>query len=475
MSTHSHRGVEVRSIDYVPEGERHGHVWQQGPFWFLGNFQPFTVAIGLVGPGLGLSLGWSVLAGALGILVGTLFMAFHASQGPVLGLPQMIQSRAQFGYRGVVVALVGTAFTFVGFNVIDAVIIRDGLGSIYGWNETLIGLAITVIAVALAIFGHDWLHRAFRTLLVVSLPLWLVLSVVILTGGVEGEPAATGGFDLVPFMVQFTVALSYNITYAPYVSDYSRYLPRTTPPAAIIASVYLGAAGSAIWLIAVGAFFAAKLGLADALVGIHEAGGQVAGWIGTLLTVCAVAALVATMALNAYSGMLTVVTGLDSLRPVRPTARLRIVVILVLAVIWTVIGVGLISSYGTALSDTLLIMLFLLVPWTAVNLVDFFFVRHGHYAITDLFHADGLYGAWSRRGLVAYAAGLLAMVPFIVLSFYTGPLATPLSDVDLSAPVGLAVSAGVYLLLARSLDLRAEAPAIEASEQELAAASAPRA
>jgi hypothetical protein len=35
----------------------------------------------------------------------TTFMALHASQGPHLGLPQMLQSRAQFGYRGVVVPL----------------------------------------------------------------------------------------------------------------------------------------------------------------------------------------------------------------------------------------------------------------------------------------------------------------------------------------------------------------------------------
>ncbi len=42
--------IETRSIDYVPENERHGRVWMQGPFWFLGNFQPFTVAIGFVGP-----------------------------------------------------------------------------------------------------------------------------------------------------------------------------------------------------------------------------------------------------------------------------------------------------------------------------------------------------------------------------------------------------------------------------------------
>jgi nucleobase:cation symporter-1, NCS1 family len=100
--------IETRSIDYVPDDERHGRVSRQGPFWFVGNFQPFTLALGFVGPSLGLSLGWTIVAGLAGIAFGTLFMAFHATQGPVLGLPQMIQSRAQFGYRGVLLPLVGT-------------------------------------------------------------------------------------------------------------------------------------------------------------------------------------------------------------------------------------------------------------------------------------------------------------------------------------------------------------------------------
>src|SRR3954470_9776567 len=89
--------IEVRSIDWVPENERHGKLWHQGPLWFLGNFQYFSIPIGFLRPSLRLSLLWSILAGTPGILIGTVFMAFHASQGPTLGLPQMIQSRAQFG------------------------------------------------------------------------------------------------------------------------------------------------------------------------------------------------------------------------------------------------------------------------------------------------------------------------------------------------------------------------------------------
>ena len=80
-------GIEVHSIDWIPDTERHGKVWTQGPFWFLGNFQPFTVGIGILGPTLfGLSIAQTAIAGILGVLFGTIFMAFHATQGPTFEL-----------------------------------------------------------------------------------------------------------------------------------------------------------------------------------------------------------------------------------------------------------------------------------------------------------------------------------------------------------------------------------------------------
>ena len=93
-------GIETRSIDWVPLSERHGRAWHQGPFWFNGGFVLPSMLIGFIGPGLGLSLGWTLLAVITGMAFGTVFMALHANQGPRLGLPQMIQSRAQFGARG---------------------------------------------------------------------------------------------------------------------------------------------------------------------------------------------------------------------------------------------------------------------------------------------------------------------------------------------------------------------------------------
>src|SRR5262245_9554321 len=421
--------IEVHSIDWVPDHERHGKTWQQTMLWFLGNFQFFTIPIGFVGPVLGLSLGWSILAGFLGIAFGTLFMAFHATQGPVFGLPQMIQTRAQMGYRGVVVALFAVLFTYMAFNVADQVIMSNGLHSIFGWSAGLVAVGTAILAALLAIFGYDWVHRVFRFLLVISFPCYAIISVAILIGHAGGTaPKHPGGFVFAAFMAQFTVAAAYNISYAPYVSDYSRYMPRTTKPSAIIAAVFTGASGSAIWLIALGAWLATRLHVNDGLLGLQQAGNNVAAPLGSVTAVLSAVTLTVVMGMNAYGGMLSVLTGVDSFRKVTSSRLWRAGTIVVLAVIWYLLGLAWSSaSAALAVLDSLTLMLYLLVPWTAVNLVDYFFVRHGHYAIADIFRLDGVYGRWGWRGLTAYVVGFAAELPFMYIlpigSFsYEGPV-----------------------------------------------------
>jgi hypothetical protein len=183
------------------------------------------------------------------------------------------------------------------------------------------------------------------------------------------------------------------------------------------------------------------------------------------------------MGMNAYGGMLTVLTGIDCFKTIKTSRMLRVVTVIALAILWYVIGASLSSSTSavSAVLNSLTLMLYLLVPWTALNLVDFFFVRRGHYAITDIFRPDGVYGAWGRRGLTAYFVGFAAEIPFMVLPpiaglSYTGYFPAHLTNgVDYSWLVGLVVSGLVYLLLSRSLNLAAEQSAIDASERELQA------
>jgi purine-cytosine permease-like protein len=385
----------------------------------------------------------------------------------------MIQSRAQFGYRGVLVPLFATLFTYLAFNVADQALMSQGLHAAFGWSAGLVAVVIAVLAAVIAIWGHDWVHRIFRAILVFSLPVTTVLSVGVIFGLANGHATGHFGFTLAAFMAQFSAAAAYNITYAPYVSDYSRYLPRETPARKIIGSVFFGASASPIWLIALGAWLATHLGATDGLLGTKLAGNNVFHPLGTLSALLLAAGLAATMGMNAYGGMLSVLTGLDAIRPIKPTRAARVITILVLTVVWYVIARSISSSAVSTVLDSLTLMLYLLVPWTATNLVDFFLVRRGHYAITDLFTPRGIYGAWNWRGLTAYAVGFAAEIPFMVLPsiagfHFTGPVAKQISEVDISWIVGLAVSGLCYWILSRSMNLNEERGAIEASETQLA-------
>jgi nucleobase:cation symporter-1, NCS1 family len=469
------RGIETRSIDWIPENERHGKAWHQAPLWFLGNFQYFTIPIGFIGPSLGLSMWWTIVAGTAGILIGTCFMAFHATQGPTLGLPQMLQSRAQFGYGGVIIALFAMLFTYMAFNVADQVLLAQGLHGAFGWNAQAVAVVATVGATLLAIYGYDWVHRVFRGILVILLPLVAIITIGVIAGH-AGSVANhhVYGFNWTGFMAELSAAAAYNITYAGYVSDYSRYLPRNTPRGKIIGYAFAGASTPAIWLIALGAWLAVRLGATDGLVGLQTAGNNVISHLGGITGFLSAVALAATMGLNAYGAMLTTLAGVDAFRKVTPNRTARVVTIVVLAVIWFVIGELITTSAVGVVFTALTLMLYLLVPWTVTNLMDFFFVRHGHYAITELFRRDGMYGVWSPRGLIAYCAGFAAEIPFMVLlnlvsfkSYYTGPLASELNSVDISWIVGAIVTAAVYLFLARGIDVAGEQAAIERSEREL--------
>jgi len=458
-------GIELHSIDYIPLHERHGSVTGQALFWFLGNFNFGTIAIGLIGPSMGLDLGWTILGETIGILVGTLFQAFHASQGAELGLPQMIQSRAQFGYRGVVVPLFASMFTFVGFNIVNTIMIAEGLASIAGWNRQASALGASALGAVLAIWGYDWLHRVFKAMFWASVPLFGVLTLAILSGktGHVGHLDA-GHFTAIGFFTQIAAGASYNITYAVFVSDYTRYLPLHTGRGRIITAVFIASSLSAIWLIAVGAWLAVHIGTVDTQADLMQAGQAVMPGFGLLISVVSLSTLVAVIGMNAYSAMLTALTAIDSFHKLRPTRRVRVWSIAAIIASSALAAIGFGGDVIAALNNYFVVMLYLLVPWTAINLTDYFFVRRGHYAVTDLFTPHGIYGAWGRQGLVAYVLGFAASVPFCVMpGLFVGPAAHALGDVDIGWLISLAVTVPVYLLLMRGYQLAHEQQAITAS------------
>ncbi|MFF7984387.1 purine-cytosine permease family protein [Streptomyces sp. NPDC007901] len=463
-------GLEVRSIDYVPLDERHGKLWHLGPLWFMSNAQIATLAVGLISITEGGNLIWSLLAIVAGTLIGTFFMAFHSAQGPQLGLPQMIQSRPQFGYVGALLVWLFAYVQYAGFNVFNTILAGEALNTTIHGGVKLWVVVVTAIALVVALVGYDIIHKAERFLTYTFLVVFGIFTVgVLLTLHYPAGSFDLGAFKATPFLAQFGVVAGYQISWAIYVSDYSRYLPPDVTVRKTFYWTYFGSALGGIWLMVLGTLLAGWAGDSfDTIPSINAAGDKVFDGFGAIVLLFSALGLISVTALNMYGGSLTLISAIDSFKRVRPTLGVRLVTLGVTAALSLIGALAATSNFLTNFNNFLLLVLYLFIPWTSVNLMDYYVVRRGHYAIAEIFKPNGIYGRWGWQGIISYLVGFIVMIPFFSIgTLYVGPAAKALDGADISLFIGLPVSALLYWWLTRSIDVEAETRIAEAEAAAL--------
>ena len=149
--------IERRSIDYIPESERHGKLYSQFTLWMGANLQITAIVTGALAVVLGGDVFWS-LVGLVGQLFGGAIMALHAAQGPRLGLPQMISSRVQFGVYGAAIPIALVCVMYLGFTATGTVLSGQAIGQLLGVSDSA-GILMFAAAIVLAtVFGYRVIH-----------------------------------------------------------------------------------------------------------------------------------------------------------------------------------------------------------------------------------------------------------------------------------------------------------------------------
>src|SRR5690242_21030239 len=126
----------------------------------MSNAQIATLAVGLISINEGGNLIWSLIEIAAGTILGTFFMAFHSAQGPQLGLPQMIQSRPQFGYDGALLVWLFANVQYAGFNIFNTILGGEAMSTTAHGPVKLWVVILTVVALVVALVGYDLIHKA---------------------------------------------------------------------------------------------------------------------------------------------------------------------------------------------------------------------------------------------------------------------------------------------------------------------------
>lgn len=441
---------ERRHIRPIPEDERHGTTRGLFFVWLGINMLPLTVVTGALGPTLfGLSLGWTVLAVVIGNVIGGFGAALHASQGPQLGIPQMLQARGQFGfYGGSLLALIAVIM-FLGFFASNLVVAAQSFAAVFGGIPIDVGIVVCAgVALVVAIFGYDLVRKAMGVFSVFIGVLVVVALVVVASNPATFQTSAELGYDTAGFFGMLAVGVTWQLAYAPYVSDYSRYMPKEGGARQAFWATYLGLVLGTVLVMTLGAMVGLTTADGDAMSAL----GALLGGFGPIVLLGFGAASAVINSANIYSGVMSSLTVLESAsKRIRIDTTMRIVMTVVYALLALLGAVFGKDDFLLVFKDFVFILLYVLIPWSAINLADYFILRKGHYNVDDMFRRDGgEYGRWNAAGLVSYVIGIVVQIPFMVTGLYTGPLAEPLGFVDIAWIVGFIVPAVVYVTWRRA-------------------------
>jgi purine-cytosine permease-like protein len=439
------RYVETHHIDVIPPGARHGGPWQQFFFWFGANVNIFNVVLGAVVVSLGLTFWPALIAIAVGTVFGAALIALHATQGPRLGVPQSIQSRGQFGFYGAAWMFPAVLVLNVGFIAAILVIQAQSMQGVF--SGLSIPAWIPVIAVpslVIGFFGYRWIHVLMRaTALVVGVSLVVMLIEGVRHGSLPAAETTLTAPHIGLFLAGVALLVIDMLSFGPFVSDYSRYLPADGSGTRLFWGIFSGNVIATFFSCAVGAYLAALLPALGPVAAIGRVSGR---WA---LLVMALS-LVNGNTINAYTGSFQIISFAGMWRRFRPdSAAVRNIPFTLTMAVGVVVAILGYQSFVTNLSNFLDDLLLLFIPWSAVNITDYFAVRHGRYDVAAFYDpSGGPYGKVAWRGFAAVIAGFAAEWPFTSQPDYTGPLVAHLGGADISWVTGWIVAAGVYLLLA---------------------------
>jgi NCS1 family nucleobase:cation symporter-1 len=309
-------------------------------------------------------------------------------------------------------------------------------------------LAIGLVSLVAAIFGHDLIHFCTRMMTYVSGSAVLLCYVwVIFIHPLPATFVTQGSFSAVGFFSMVSMGALWQLAYAPYVSDYSRYLPPDSGPRQAFWSCYWGTTLGAVLPMIFGALIGPAVVDGDVVAALS----RLTGGASTAIVLLFAPGVAIAGAICFYGGSLAIITLAQTFfANWRATARARAVITVGMFLTALLIGLEGASNFLALYSQFNELLLYLLIPWTAVNLVDYYLVRFGNYDVPSFFAFDGgVYGKYNIPALVCYALGIVVQIPFIATDLYTGPIARAVGGVDLSWIVGLLFVSPVYYFAAR--------------------------
>ncbi len=420
---------ESQGIEWIPGKDRHGRPSQLFFLWFSANLGMPAFLVGVLGPAMGMSLWQTVVAVIAGNLVASTLLALVAQAGTGQGLAQLPLVRSVFGRRGNYLPSLLNTLSAIGWYTINTAVGGEAVSRLFQWP---LGWSLALLAgiqIGLGYLGYDVILRFERVMAYIQGLLFVLMTVKVFefAGRIPlGRPAGYG-----VFLLEIAAVVSYSFSWAPYASDYGRYLPESTAPSRVFWATFGGSLLATLWVELLGAAVGA-LGW-----GALSPVGMVQRLMGSLTLWALLAIMFGTMtanAVNVYTATLSFLTLDVRIRRAHAAVALGIV--------------GWLAAWGAnahLLSDYenfLLLLSYWVAPWIAVVLAA---ASRGFVNTNRALSAPN----WWMPAFWAFAVGLVAVIPFMSTTLFEGPVARMLDNGDTGYYAGFLVALAAYGWLSR--------------------------
>ncbi|MEM3851634.1 MAG: cytosine permease [Methanomassiliicoccales archaeon] len=443
--------VEPFGTEHIPASERHGGPFRLFTLWFASNVTIGSYAVGyLAVSAFGLPLGYAIISLLLANVLAGVLLGLACAMGPSMGYPQMMISRATFGRRGGYLPAVLQWASSVGWFSVNAVLGAFALSELTGIGYPEAAIVLVSLMALLGIFGHNLIH-AFEKIMSLVLGIFFAFATVFLfldSGKIiHYAPTVTqSSIYFLPYLVLLAGAsLSYLMSWAPYASDYSRYLPSSTSRRKAALFTFLGGTLASLWFEILGAVVAASV----YATAHNPASVTITGSLLTVLGPLGLGALAAIVLGSLSANALNIYTsGLAFL--VLDVRLKRWMAVLLGGFIGGLLALIVGSSFTSFYEGFLLLLDYWVAPWLAITLIDFYV-----FGRKDPEHVRGA-PPIKYAGMLSYLIGIAVSIPFISWSYstlsYTGYISSHLlHGADISYYVALGVTSVLYYLLSRRI------------------------
>ncbi|MGC8631180.1 MAG: purine-cytosine permease family protein [Thermoprotei archaeon] len=424
--------VEPYGVEKIPREERHGKPRDLFWLWFASNVGIGSYAIGYLGVTY---LSLPVYAAIIGILVGNavggVLLALTALMGPKTGLPQMISSRTSFGHKGNYLVAFLNWISTMGWFAVNTVLGTFTLSLFYP-HPLLVLVILVFIQAIIAVFGYNMIHAFEKWMSPILAAFFLFVTFLAAFHGIGNYvPSSTGPSVVTGAVAMMAFSLSYVMSWAPYASDYTRYLSEDTPGRSVAVYSFSGSVLASAWLETLGVWVSAAVppSRANAVTGLISLS-HISFIAGAVIVIGVLSANI----MNLYTGAISSLALDIKLK--------RWQAVLLVALLGGVAAWYGLSSFGLFYENFLLLLDYWVSPWLGIIFVDFFIARR--YSMQSAV-------SYRISALIAYISGLLMSVPFMSQSLFEGYIAQRLGGADVSYYVAFIISASVYYIMQKYL------------------------